>query len=229
VAVFWRSMLPAFEKSMIDRTQMDSDNDDMMMMKTTTSAAHDDINVPISHWPCWAKPKRSKFCTQLNGSNHTQYRPSFHNLFWLLRHWGILTTFWISEAVIEKKHHPTSAVWPWYDFVTVEFELDNAPETRRHQSVSGQTGFYRSCPGKWTRNSLSSKCWLVCFPTSSSEIYKKRSLLVRPWMYEVTADGHPRPVPHSRLSSNIAIIGHIFAIEENPGFMRRYMTASKVL
>jgi hypothetical protein len=26
--------------------------------------------------------------------------------------------------------------------------------------------------------------------------------------------------------SNIAIIGHIFAIEENPGFHERYMTAS---
>jgi hypothetical protein len=27
------------------------------------------------------------------------------------------------------------------------------------------------------------------------------------------------------VSSNIAIIGHIFAIEENPGFHERYMTA----
>jgi hypothetical protein len=38
---------------------------------------------------------------------------------------------------------------------------------------------------------------------------------------------HPRPVYRIAGSvSNIAIIGHIFAIEENPGFHERYMTAS---
>jgi hypothetical protein len=45
-------------------------------------------------------------------------------------------------------------------------------------------------------------------------------------MYEVTAGRHPRPVYRIAGSSNIAIIGHIFAIEENPGFHERYMTAS---
>jgi hypothetical protein len=45
-------------------------------------------------------------------------------------------------------------------------------------------------------------------------------------MYEVTAGRHPRPVYRiaGSVSSNIAIIGHIFAIEENRN--ERYMTAS---
>jgi hypothetical protein len=49
---------------------------------------------------------------------------------------------------------------------------------------------------------------------------------VRPWMYEVTAGRHPRPVYRiaGSVSSNIAIIGHIFAIESR--FHERYMTVS---
>jgi hypothetical protein len=57
-----------------------------------------------------------------------------------------------------------------------------------------------------------------------SVIYSRRSLLVRSWLYEVTRGQNPRPLYQvvGSIRNNIHVKRHIFAIEENPGFHKRY-------
>jgi hypothetical protein len=49
---------------------------------------------------------------------------------------------------------------------------------------------------------------------------------VRSWLYEVTAGHNPRPLYQvvGSIKNNILVKGHIFAIEENPGFHKHYPT-----
>jgi hypothetical protein len=57
-----------------------------------------------------------------------------------------------------------------------------------------------------------------------SVIHSRRTLLARSWLYEVTRGQNPRPTYQvvGSIRNNIHVKGHIFAIEENPGFHERY-------
>jgi hypothetical protein len=237
------------EKSMIDHalTQMDSDNDDMTDDENDDPvAAHDEIGGSCFHISIdRAGPNRRQkqvSCTRLNGNRkphtiQTSLPQPILDYFKTLG--GFEDIFeYRTEAVIEKKRyraHPNfRGCGPWYDFVTVEFELDNAPDYAtlvddNNRYPAKLIGFYRLLSREVDEEQSEFQVLTHCvaFQRLDSEIYKKRSLLVRPWMYEVSAGRHPRPVYRiaGSVSSNIAIIGHIFAIEENPGFHERYMTA----
>jgi hypothetical protein len=90
----------------------------------------------------------------------------------------------------------TSEVWAWYDFVTVEFELDNAPDYAtlvddNNRYPAKLIGFYRLLSREVDEEQSEFQVLTHCvaFQRLDSEIYKK-GLLVRPWMYEVTAGRH---------------------------------------
>jgi hypothetical protein len=115
---------------------MDSDNDDMTDDENDDPvAAHDEIGdlAYIVLTVLGQTEDRSKSPAPGSMVTGNTYRPVFHNLFLTTsRHWGFQTFFeYRTEAVIERSDTVltrTSEGVPWYDFVTVEFELDNAPD-----------------------------------------------------------------------------------------------------
>jgi hypothetical protein len=119
-----------------------------------------------------------------------------------------------------------------YDFVTVEFELDNAPDYAtlvddNNRYPAKLIGFYRLLSREVDEEQ--SEFQVLTHVLLSN-------VLIRRFTRKVTSGAsldvcevgrHPDQVYRIAGSvSNIAIIGHIFAIEENPGFHERYMTAS---
>ena len=55
----------------------------------------------------------------------------------------------------------------------------------------------------------------------------RRSILQRSWLYEVAGGHSPRPLYQTAgsVKSNKCVRGHMFGIEENPGFHKRYHSA----
>jgi hypothetical protein len=236
------------ERSMIDYalTQMDSDEEDLAEDGDDPDDGDDEIGgscfqISIKRGGTNRRQKQVT-CTRLNGRRKAHLiQVSLPQT--ILDHFKSIGVFGDvfevrTEAVIDQKRyraHPNfRGGGPWYDFVTVEFQLDNAPDYETYVNDNNRfpaklIGFYRLLSKEGEDESefqVLAHC--VAFQRLDSEIYKKRSLLVRSWTYEVTRGQHPRPVYHiaGSVKSNIAIIGHIFAVEENPGFHERYRTES---
>ena len=69
----------------------------------------------------------------------------------------------------------------------------------------------------------------AAFQRLDSEIYQRRSLLQRSWLFEDTGGPRPRPVYRTAgsVKTQIFLKGHIFAVEENPGFHPHYSTEAE--
>jgi hypothetical protein len=140
-----------------------------------------------------------------------------------------------TEALIQgtryRAHPNYRGEGPWYDFVLVEFQLDEDLDYRSFVNENNQypaklLGFYRILPNAAGEESSQFHVLAHCvqYQRIDSEIYSRRSLLQRSWLYEVTAGINPRPIYRTlgSVKSDICVRGHIFAIEENPGFHERY-------
>ena len=62
------------------------------------------------------------------------------------------------------------------------------------------------------------------FQKLDSEVFARRTLLTRSWLYEVTLGNNPKPeyTTVGTVLDNNHVKGHIFSIEERPGFHERY-------
>jgi hypothetical protein len=141
-----------------------------------------------------------------------------------------------TEALIQGKRyrvHPNySGDGPWYDFVLVEFqlELDLSFQTfvdENNKYPDKLFGFYRflTTNGEESVNfHVLAHC--VQYQRLNSGLYYRRSLLQQSWLFEVAAGVNPRPLyrPLGVVKSDICVQGHIFAVEENPGFQEHYQT-----
>jgi hypothetical protein len=141
-----------------------------------------------------------------------------------------------TEALIQGKRyrvHPNyRGDGPWYDFVLVEFQLELdagfQPFVDENNKYPAKLlGFYHSLPNDVddsTNFQVLAHC--VQYQQLDSEIYSRRSLLQQSWLYEVTAGVNPRPLYRTLggVKSDVCVQGHIFAVEENPGFHECYHT-----
>ena len=84
--------------------------------------------------------------------------------------------------------------------------------------------FYRICDELNTQPfSVLAHC--AAFQPLLSPIYKRKTLLTRSWYYKVTTTQGPKPVyTVVGTVTEPDVIGHIFAIEETPGFQETYQT-----
>ena len=147
-----------------------------------------------------------------------------------------------TEAVIDgityRAHPNFQGAGPWYDFAMVRFDheaLDDSHVDERNKYPAKIIGFFRLLPEEWTHEliapaggvqelDLSVLVHSVAFQKRDSPIYERRTMLTRSWLYEV--QGGVNPMPTYRVAgttkSNVVLGGHIFGIEEIPGFHERY-------
>jgi hypothetical protein len=134
-----------------------------------------------------------------------------------------------TEVLIEgtryRAHPNYRGEGPWYDYALVEFEMPTLPDYRvfvddNQKYPAKLVAFYRLLPE--TEFHVLAHCGE--YQKKDSVIYSRRSSLVRSWLYEVTGGQNPRPLYQvvGSLRDNVHVKGHIFAIEENPGFHERY-------
>ena len=114
---------------------------------------------------------------------------------------------------------------PWFDYAVVEFELSTLPDyqvfVNDHQKYPAKlVAFYRRLPE--TEFNVLAHCG--GFQKLDSDVYSRRSLLTRSWLYEVTVGRNPQPAYQTvgTIKTNVHVRGHIFAMEEVPGFHERY-------
>jgi hypothetical protein len=136
-----------------------------------------------------------------------------------------------TEAKIHGTHyrsHPNyRGEGPWYDYVNVDFQLTTLPNSEvfvndKDTYPAKLVAFYRRLPE--TTFHVLAHCG--DYQELSSDVYRRRSLLTRSWLYEVKAGNNPLPRYRTlgSVCNNTYVKGHIFAIEENPGFHERYPT-----
>jgi hypothetical protein len=88
-------------------------------------------------------------------------------------------------------------------------------------------GFYRSLTSDGEESTdFQVLVHCVQYQWLDSKIYSRQSLLQRSWLYEVTAGVNLRSLYQTLggVKSDICVRGHIFAVEENPGFHEHYHT-----
>jgi hypothetical protein len=120
---------------------------------------------------------------------------------------------------------------PWHDYVNVHWELDTAPPDYSvfvndyNQYPAKIAAFFRRLPD--TEFTVLAHC--AEFQRLNSDVYARRTLLTRSWLYEVTDGVNPRPRYNTigTVKQNIQIKGHILAVEEQPGFHNRYPTETE--
>jgi hypothetical protein len=230
------------EKSMINHalTQMDSDSDEEDSCEEADTHSVDDTNVGGARFHIRIEREdppnqrqRKVTCTRLNSrqkAHHLQIAlPST-----ILHHFKTVGRFGQvyelrTEVLIEgtryRAHPNYRGAGPWYDYATVKFEMPVLPDYRvfvndNQQYPAKLVAFFRLLPE--TEFHVLAHCGQ--YQKRDSVIYSRRSLLTRSWLYEVTAGQNPRPLYQvvGSLRDNIHVKGHIFAIEENPGFHDRY-------
>jgi hypothetical protein len=233
------------ERSMIDHaiTQMDSDDEDCCGEEDPKDP-HDDIGGSCFHISIEREHPNARLkkvsCTRLNSRKKSHcLQIVLPNT--ILQHFKSIGRFGDvyelrTEVVIDGKRyraHPNyRGGGPWYDFVMVHFELHTEPDYRvfvddNNQYPAKLVAFFRLLPiavGDETEFQVLAHCG--GFQRLNSEIYSRRTLLVRSWLYDVTEGRNPRPYYQQvgSVRSNICVKDHIFAIEENPGFHERYPT-----
>jgi hypothetical protein len=111
--------------------------------------------------------------------------------------------------------------------VNVDFQLTTLPNSEvfvndKDTYPAKLVAFYRRLPE--TTFHVLAHCG--DYQELSSDVYRRRSLLTRSWLYEVKAGNNPLPRYRTLglACNNTYVKGHIFAIEENPGFHERYPT-----
>jgi hypothetical protein len=114
---------------------------------------------------------------------------------------------------------------PWYDYVNVDFQLAELPDydvyVDDHTRYPAKlVAFYRLVHD--TEFEVLAHC--AEFQELASDIYSRRTLLTRSWLYEVTPGLNPQPLYRTvgSIRDDIHVKGHVFAVEEIPGFHERY-------
>jgi hypothetical protein len=230
------------EKSMIDHalTQMDSDEEDFCDEDDNPSTDETDVggacfHIRIEREDPPNQRQRKASCTRLN----SRKKAHLHQIalpITILQYFKSIGRFGQvyelrTEVLIKgtryRAHPNYRGEGPWYDYVIVEFELPTPPDYRvfvndNNQYPAKLVSFYRLLPE--TEYHVLAHCG--GFQKLDSVIYSRRTRLVRSWLYEVTAGHNPRPLYQvvGSIKNNIHVKGHIFAIEENPGFHERYPT-----
>jgi hypothetical protein len=231
------------ERSMIDHalTQMDSEEEDIC---DEDDPIDDDMEVGGSCFHIRVKrdtdnPRRKKVSNTCINSRKNAHSLQIDLPETILQHFkniGRLDDVFElrTEALIQgtryRAHPNYRGEGPWYDFLIVEFQLDQDLDYQSFVDDNNwypakMIGFYRLLPNvdeDASEFEVLSHC--VQYQRLDSEIYSRRSLLQRSWLYEVTGGRSPRPLYRTAgsVKSNICVRGHIFAIEENPGFHKRY-------
>jgi hypothetical protein len=143
-----------------------------------------------------------------------------------------------TEAVIQgtryRAHPNYQGQGPWYDFAMVEFEHP-PPDPELYVDDNNLypaklLGFYRLVTNRpiigdsLEDNDFSVLAHCGGYQHLNSEIYNRRSILVRPWLYEVSGGNNPRPDYQvaGTVKTHVNVKYHIFAVEETPGFQERY-------
>jgi hypothetical protein len=146
-----------------------------------------------------------------------------------------------TEAVIGgiryRAHPKYRGVRPHYDFVRVKFtnEEDDRGVNPLFYPDDGfeypakLVGIFRQLPTAGiTPNlpELSSDDYFVIaqcadFQEWDSDVYNRKTLLTRSWLYEMTASNKPRYTSVGTVKGR-DLVGHVFAIEERPGFHAVY-------
>jgi hypothetical protein len=134
-----------------------------------------------------------------------------------------------SEVLIEgmryRAHPNFRGEGPWYDYALVAFDMPTLPDYRvfvndNQRYPAKLVAFYRLLPE--TEFHVLPHCGK--YQKIDSVIHSQRAPLTRCWFYEVTRGQNPRPIYQvvGCVQNNIYVKGHIFAIEENPGFHKCY-------
>ena len=130
-------------------------------------------------------------------------------------------------GVLYRAHPNFRGEGPWYDYVNVEFELENQPDYELYvndkQTYPAKlVVFFRLLPDPEFQ--VLAHCGE--FQAIASTVHTRRSLLTRCWLHEVTAGRNPLPLHRTvgYVKDNIHVKGHVKAVEETPGFLDRYPT-----
>ena len=137
----------------------------------------------------------------------------------------------VMDGVRYRSHPNYRGQGPWYDFIQVQFRddeiaLDNTIFPDDNMMYPAKLAcFYRICDELNTQPfSVLAHC--AAFQPLLSPIYKRKTLLTRSWYYKVTTTQDPKPVyTVVGTVTERDVIGHIFAIEETPGFQETYRTS----
>jgi hypothetical protein len=132
------------------------------------------------------------------------------------------------DGTVYRAHPNYRGEGPWYDYATVEFETEpTAPPpnyrvwVNDHQRYPAKlVAFYRILPD--TEYQVLGHCGE--FQKRASNVYSRRTILTRSWLYEVTAGQRPLYRNVGGVQHNVHVNGHLFAVEEIPGFHQHYPT-----
>jgi NACalpha-BTF3-like transcription factor len=131
------------------------------------------------------------------------------------------------DGTVYRVHPNYRGEGPWYDYATVRFEFEPTPPpdyrvlVNDHQRFPAKlVAFYRVLPD--TEYQVLAHC--AEFQTRTSNVYSRRTLLTRSWLYEVAAGQRPLYRNVGGVRNNVHVDGHLFAIEEIPGFHGHYPT-----
>jgi hypothetical protein len=216
------------EKSMMDHalTQMDSDEEDSCEEDDNPSIDDTDVggacfHIRIDREDPPNQRQRKASCTRLN-SRQKAHRQQIALPIPILRHFKSIGRFGQvyelrTEVLIEgtryRAHPNYRGEGPWYDYAIVKFDMPTLPDyevfVNDHEQYPAKlVAFYRLLPE--TEFHVLAHCG--AYQKQDSVIYSRRTSRVRSWLYEVVGS----------LRDNIHVKGHIFAVEENPGFHQRY-------
>jgi hypothetical protein len=130
---------------------------------------------------------------------------------------------------------------PAYDFVKVEFDILEERPLDPLQFPDDElkypaklVAFFRQVPTPDIEPSLpvlAAEDYFVLahcadFQMFTSDVYDRKTLLTRSWLYEVTASNKPL---YTRVGTvkDPNLVGHVFGLEEKPGFHEEYETEEK--
>jgi hypothetical protein len=232
------------ERSMIDHalTQMDSEEEDIC---DEDDPIDDDIEVGGSCFHIQVErdtdnPRRKKVsntCINLRKKAHSLQIDLPETILQHFRNIGRLDDVFElrTEALIQgtryRAHPKYQGEGPWYDFVIVEFQLDQDLDYQsfiddNNRYPAKLIGFYYRLLPNVDEDASEFEVLSHCVQNQrlDSVIYSRRSLLQCSRLYEVTGGRSPCPLywTAGSVKSNICVRGHIFAIKENPGFHKRY-------
>jgi hypothetical protein len=234
------------ERSMIDHalTQMDSDeegtpddedgNDDVSSMDDE-GVGGSCYNIVIERDAPPNQQRKRATCTRLD--SRKRVHPIQNDIpITLLHHFKKIGRFGQvielrTEATIDgtvyRAHPNYRGEGPWYDYATVKFELETTQPPNHRVWVNDNqrypaklVAFYRVLPD--TEFQVLAHCGE--FQARASNVFSRRTLLTRSWLYEVAAGQRPIYRKVGGVQNEVHVEGHLFAIEEVPGFHGRYRT-----
>jgi hypothetical protein len=137
-----------------------------------------------------------------------------------------------TEVVIDgtryRAHPDFCSNGPWYDFALVQFDFELG-EDSIYVNEDGKypaklVAFYRPIQESDGEHDGEYHVLAHCcaYQKINSTLYARKTLLVRPWFYEISGNNRPLLTTIGTTRSDVSVLKQLFAIEEKPGIHDLY-------